>query len=336
MSKQDYYVTLGVAKDSSEQEIKKAYRKLAHKYHPDRNSDPGAEDKFKEVSEAYETLSDPEKKEQYNAYGHDVPRTNHRQAQHNPFDMFNSFFGGGFGGRRPKGHDIRIALNITLEEALTGVNKTIMYTRHVMCAKCKGQGGTGSSCSKCGGYGQVEQQHAFMRVVTTCPGCGGKGVVITNKCSNCHQGQVEDKKEVTIKVPSGIETGNQIQSRGGGHIPNTSIDPGNLLCVITVYPHDLFSRKGQDLQCIQEISFVEACLGHSLKVPLLGGGEANLKIPAGTQFGQSFRLKGHGLPRVSKKQRGDQYVKIQINVPKNLSKKEKELLKQFGKKKDRA
>ena len=333
MAKQDYYVTLGIAKDSSKQEIKKAYRRLAHEYHPDRNSDPSAEAKFKEISEAYEILSDPQKKELYDTYGHNRPDRG-SAIHHNPFDLFNSFFGG---GRRQKSRNVRVELKITLEEVLTGVEKSVVYSRHIICSKCKGMGGAGSSCVKCGGYGQVEQTSPFMRVITTCPACKGRGIKITNKCSACRQGHIKEEKEITIRVPAGIESGNQIQSRGGGDVLDSSIDPGDLLCVISVKPHSLFNRRKQDLQYIQEISFTEACLGHSVKVPLLGGGEDDLKIPAGTQFGESFCLKGRGLPRVSKKLRGDLYVQIRINVPNKLKKEEKELLQQFDKKmKDRA
>jgi len=338
MSKRDYYEVLGIEKSASEEEIKKAYRRLAHQYHPDRNSDDGAEDKFKEAAEAYEVLSDPAKKEQYDHFGHNAP-----QAQSgwggfsNPFDIFNDFFGG---GRRNKGRDLRIAVNITLEEVLSGTQKHLRFNRSVKCSKCNGRGGSGSSCPTCGGYGQVEQNHGFMnmRVVTPCAACRGSGVKITKTCDTCEgQGQTKEQRNVEVKIPPGVESGNQVQVRGEGDITDPKMPPGNLLCVISVEPHPVFNRKGQDIQCTQNLSFTEACLGVKLNVPLLGGEEAELEVPAGTQFGQSFRLQGKGLPRVSRKKRGAQFVKINIEVPKNLTQEEQDILEQFDKKiKDRA
>lgn len=335
MPKKDYYDVLGLERDASPEQIKKAYRRLAHKYHPDRNKAEEAIDKFKEAAEAYEVLSDSSKKQEYDTYGHSAPQINRSSGFSNPFDIFSEFFGG---LRTAKGRDLRVEITITLEEVLSGAKKQLSYHRHIKCTKCNGLGGSGSSCSTCGGYGQVQQNNGFMRIVTNCPSCRGSGIKILSTCDTCKgEGQIQDKQDIEIKIPAGIQAGNQIHVRGGGDILDTKIAPGDLLCSIVLEPHAIFNRKGQDIQCVQDLSFAEACLGTKLQVPLLGGGNSDLDIPSGTQFGQSFRLKGKGLPKVSQKRRGDQYVKINITVPTKLSKKERDLLEQFDKKiKDRA
>jgi molecular chaperone DnaJ len=339
MSKRDYYEILGIHRDAEPDKIKKAYRRLAHKYHPDRNSDPDAEDKFKEVSEAYEVLSNTQKRGQYDTFGHSPPSSRSTPQRSDPFDLFNSFFGGG--RMHPqKGRDLRVEIKVTLEDVLQGSKKQISYMRHSQCGECKGAGGTGSTCSTCGGYGQVEQSHGpMMRIVVTCPQCQGTRIKITKKCPKCEgQGEIGDKRTTDVEIPVGVQSGNHIRLQGEGDRSDLSLPPGDLLCRMNVEPHSIFQRKNQDIQCIQEISFTDACLGTKIRVPVLGGGDEELSIPAGTQFGQSFRIKGKGLPTVRhKSRRGDQYVKVQINIPKELGKEERELLKKFDKKiKDRA
>lgn len=337
--KRDYYEILAINRDADPSEIKKSYRKLAHRFHPDRNQDdPNAEDKFKEVSEAYGILSDPQKKEQYDTFGHSAPNFRPAQQRSDPFDLFNNFFGG---RRHPqKGRDLRVEVKVTLEDVLQGSKKQLTYLRHSQCNECEGIGGIGTTCSTCGGYGQVEQQHGpLMRVIVTCPKCDGTRIQITKQCDACKgQGETGDKRKVEVEIPPGIQTGNHIRLQGEGDKSDISLPPGDLLCRIHVETHSIFQRKNQDIQCIQDLSFADACLGTKVKVPVLGGGEEELTIPAGTQFGQSFRIKGKGLPTVRhQSRRGDQYVKVQINVPTKLKKDEKELLKQFDKKiKDRA
>ncbi|MHA2281550.1 MAG: molecular chaperone DnaJ [Promethearchaeota archaeon] len=338
MAKRDYYEILGIERSASPEEIKKTYRRLAHKHHPDRNiGDEDAENRFKEVAEAYEILSDPESREQYDHFGHNAPKQGRGfNPFTDPFEMFNSFFGG---RRQRRGRDLRIEITITLEEVLIGTEKDIKYARRVQCSDCKGLGGKGSSCKICAGYGQTEQQTSgYMRIITTCSVCQGTGVTITTKCSTCNgQGSTKETREINVNIPAGVQTGNQINITGEGDVTDLRYYPGNLLCIISVEPHALFQRKGQDIQYVQGITFVEACIGTVVKIPLLGGQETDLIIPPGTQFGQSFRLKGKGLPRFSRKQQGDQFVKIHINVPKNLTKEEQQLLQQFEEKiKDRA
>lgn len=335
MSKSDYYEVLGVGRDAEPDVIKKAYRKLAHKYHPDRNQDDGAEDKFKQASEAYETLNDPDKKNTYDQYGHNAPRMSNTGVG-DPFDMFNSLFGGG--SRRQRGRDVRAQINISLEDVLEGTKKQLDYNRRRQCSSCKGLGGQGSSCSACGGYGQVRQQSGFVQVVTTCPQCRGSGVKITKPCSVCHQqGEISERRTIQVNVPPGIESGQQIRLGGEGDIRQSNMQPGDLLCVVSISPHPIFQRHGRDLQYLHDLSFTDACLGTSIQVPTLEGGKKKLEIPAGTQFGQSFRIKKKGIPRLKrKKDRGSLYVKMNIAVPQDLGPEEINLLKRFDKKiKDR-
>ncbi len=340
MSKRDYYEVLQINKDAAHEEIKKAYRKLAHKYHPDRNQAEDAESKFKEVSEAYEILSDPQKKEQYDTFGHSSPQQSGANWGNysNPFDMFNTFFRGH--STRPKGRDLRVEINLSLEDVLSGIKKKITYMQHHQCKTCEGQGGTGNTCKLCGGYGQVEQQSGFIRMVTTCPKCRGSQIEITKECSECKgQGEIGKKKTATVEVPPGARTGNHIKLAGAGDITDPKFPPGDLLCRINIEPHAVFQRKDKDIQCAQEISFVDACLGTKIMIPILGSKEEEFTIPPGTQFGQSFRIKGKGVPAANRSHhvRGDQFVKVHISVPKDLASDEQDILKSFDEKiKDRA
>lgn len=330
MNKRDYYEVLQVDKNASLSAIKKAYRKLAHKYHPDRNQDIGAEDKFKEAAEAYEILSDPQKKESYDTFGHNAPRSGPTQG-HDPFDIFNSFFRGS--GRPRRGRDLRVEISIRLEDVLSGVKKKITYMKHSQCKTCKGAGGTGNSCAICGGYGQVRQQNGFVQIVTTCPKCQGSGVTIVKPCSKCRgTGETEEQQTIDIEIPAGVRTGNHIKITGEGDYAESNLPPGDLICGIRVEPHAVFHRKDKDIQCLQEISFTDACLGVKIMIPILGGKEEEFTIPPGTQFGQLFRIEGKGMPTISRSVRGDQFVKIHIVVPKDLTLEKQNLLKQFDRK----
>lgn len=332
MNKRDYYEILQIDQDASPTAIKKAYRKLAHKYHPDRNRDEGAEDKFKEAAEAYEILSDPQKKESYDAFGHNVPRSGPTQGYTDPFDIFNSFFGG---GRQPRrGRDLRVEISISLEDVLSGIRKKITYMKHFKCKTCQGAGGTGNICKTCGGYGQVTQQSGFVQVITTCPRCQGSRIEITKRCIKCEGlGEISEKYTTEVEVPPGIHNGNHVKITGGGDSTENNLPPGDLICRINVEPHSVFQRKDKNIQCVQNISFADACLGTKIMVPTLGGKKEEFTIPPGTQFGQSFRIKGKGIPVVSRSYtRGDQFIIIHINVPKNLTSEKQDLLKQFNRK----
>ena len=333
--KKDHYKTLGVAKNASVEEIKKAYRKLAHKHHPDRNkgSETESEKKFKEVATAYEILSDSDKRRKYDQFGDQAFTDNSGGwTASDPFDIFNMFFGRHHRSEQQRGgQDLRTELKITLEEVLTGTKREVSYNRNVQCNKCKGIGGTGSSCNTCGGYGQVEQVHGgFFRAITTCPTCHGQKIEINKKCEECKGlGSIKDKRNVIIDIPRGIESGNQVRVRGEGEIFNNI--PGDLICLVKVEPHSVFKRNGQDIECVQNINFVQACLGAKIKIPGLDGQEIELIIPPGTQFEQHLKLEGNGLPSVKGKNRGNQYVKIHINIPKNINSETKDLLEKLAK-----
>ncbi len=333
MNKRDYYEVLKIDQDADTSAIKKAYRKLAHKYHPDRNQDEGAEDKFKEVAAAYEILSDPQKKESYDAFGHDAPRSGPAQGYTDPFDIFNSFFRGG--GRPRKGRDLQVEISISLEQVLSGIKKKISYMRHFKCKTCKGVGGTGKPCSTCGGYGQVGHQNGFVQMVSTCPSCQGSRIEIAKECPKCKgMGEIGEKHSTTVEVPPGVRTGNHVKIAAGGDQTEDQLPPGDLICRISVEPHVVFQRKDRDVQCVHEISFADACLGTEIMIPVLGGTAESFTIPPGTQFGQTFRVAGKGVPALSRshKTRGDQYIKVNISVPKNLTTEEQDLLRQFGEK----
>lgn len=339
MQKQEYYEILGVNKNSSEGEIKKAYRKLAHKHHPDRNGNNNeSTQKFKDVAEAYDVLSNPEKRQSYDSFGHDGLRQGGGRQSADPFDIFNSFFGG---GRPRQGKDINVQINIELEDVLNGKTQGISFMRHIQCHICKGIGGTGESCLTCGGYGKVSHTNGFMQVTQPCRACQGSGVQIINSCKECSgQGQTQKPRSVQIDIPAGISDNVHMQLSGEGDITDLKLPPGNLLCKIRINAHKLFARKGLDLQYTQNLSFVDACLGTKIKVPTIDGELEELNIPPGTQYGQSFDIKGKGIPGMTKNRkikRGNLFVKIHIDVPKDLTKEEKTILKQFSKKiKDRA
>lgn len=350
MAKKDYYEVLGLQKDASDDDIKKAFRKLAIKYHPDKNQgNKEAEEKFKEINEAYQVLSDTEKKSNYDQYG--TADFNGDGGFQGGFDfsnmggfgdIFESFFGGGFSSGRRKngperGADVEYNLNLTFEEAVFGVEKEISIHKHENCETCSGTGakpGTSpKTCDKCGGTGQIKVQRStplgnFVSV-NTCDKCGGKGKVVSDPCPTCKgTGKERKLRKIKINVPAGVDTGNVIPLRGHGEHGNNGGSPGDLYVNIRVSSHPKFKRKGIDIYIDSHISFAQAAIGCELKVPTVDG-EVKYEVPSGTQPGTVFRLKGKGVPRVNSSGRGDQYVTIIVDIPKTLNDKQKDALRLF-------
>ena len=357
-NKRDYYEVLGVAKGAGEDEIKKAYKKMARKYHPDLNPDnKEAEEKFKEVNEAYEVLSDPNKKSRYDQFGHAGVDPNFGAGGYGGGfdggfdfgdlgDIFGSFFGGGFagGGRRTnpnapqRGESIRLSLSITFEEAAFGCEKDVTVERMDQCGTCHGNGcapgTTPETCPDCHGTGQVQvRRQTPMGVFATtspCGRCGGKGKIIHQPCSDCKgTGSVRKRKTIKASIPAGIDNGQTISIRGQGHAGKNGGPAGDLLITITVKPHDLFRREGTSVLCDAPITFAQAVLGAELEIPTIDG-KVKYDLPEGTQSGTTFRLKGKGIPSINGRGRGDQYVTVYIETPKNLNKEQKEALKKFA------
>ena len=353
--KRDYYEVLGISKGASEDEIKKAYKKMARKYHPDLNPDnKEAEEKFKEVNEAYEVLSDPDKKARYDQYGHAGvdPNFGAGAGFDGSFDfgdlgdIFGSFFGGGFGGggRRTnpnapqRGESIRLSLTISFEEAAFGCEKEITVERMEQCGTCSGSGcaagTTPEVCPDCHGTGQVQvRRQTPMGVFATsspCGRCGGKGKIIHQPCPDCRgTGAVRKRKTIKASVPAGIDNGQTISIRGQGHAGKNGGPAGDLLITITVRPHELFRREGTSVLCEAPITFAQAVLGAELEIPTIDG-KVKYDLPEGTQSGTTFRLKGKGIPSINGRGRGDQYVTVYIETPRNLNKEQKEALKKFA------
>ena len=353
--KRDYYEVLGVTKGASDDEIKKAYKKMARKYHPDLNPDnKEAEEKFKEVNEAYEVLSDPNKKARYDQYGHAGvdPNFGAGAGFDGNFDfgdlgdIFGSFFGGGFGGggRRSnpnapqRGESIRLSLTISFEEAAFGCEKEVAVDRMEQCGTCGGNGcaagTTPEICPDCHGTGQVQvRRQTPMGVFATsspCGRCGGKGKIIHQPCSDCRgSGSVRKRKTIKASIPAGIDNGQTISIRGQGHAGKNGGPAGDLLITITVRPHELFRREGTSVLCEAPITFAQAVLGAELEIPTIDG-KVKYDLPEGTQSGTTFRLKGKGIPSINGRGRGDQYVTVYIETPRNLNKEQKEALKKFA------
>ncbi|MBI5150922.1 MAG: molecular chaperone DnaJ [Candidatus Omnitrophica bacterium] len=360
--KKDYYEILGVPKTATPQDIKKAYRSLALKLHPDRVPEAEkkeAEHKFKEMSEAYGVLSDPQKRQMYDQYGHagidqqftseDIFRGADFSDVFEGMDLGNIFgqifgesdlgdiLGGARGGRRSRrsqrGRDIEYEVEITLEEAYQGVHKKITIPRHEHCTKCNGSGAKpgskSKSCSQCGGRGQVIMSSGFFRMQQTCPACGGRGETITEFCPDCHgKGAVRVTRKIDVNIPAGVDNTSRLRVSGQGEIG--SAGAGDLYLYIRVLPHDTFERDGSDLYMSLPVSFVKAALGAEVSVPTLNGHVA-MKIPPATQSGKVFRLKGKGMPDVHGSQaHGDQYVKVMLHVPEKLNSAQKELLEKFA------
>ncbi|HTN32391.1 MAG TPA: molecular chaperone DnaJ [Marinobacter sp.] len=346
MAKRDYYEILGVSRSADEKEIKRAYRKLAMKYHPDRNpEDADAENKFKEASEAYEILADQSKRAAYDQFGHAGVSG---QAGGRGFgggasfsdifgDVFGDIFGGGGGGRarNARGADLRYTLELDLEEAVKGKTVQIQIPGHRECTRCDGSGAEkGSSpetCGTCKGMGQVRMQQGFFTVQQACPTCRGSGQVIKNPCNECHgQGRVREEKTLSVKVPPGVDTGDRIRLSGEGEMGADGGSSGDLYVQISVREHSIFTRDGRNLYCEVPISIVDASLGGELEVPTLDG-RVKLKIPAETQTGKLFRLRNKGVSPVRGGVAGDLLCRVIVETPVNLTKRQKELLVELQK-----
>lgn len=353
---EDYYKLLGVEKSASAEEIKKAYRKQAMKYHPDRNpGDKEAEEKFKKVSNAYEVLSDPQKRATYDQYGAAAFENGGMGGMggmggfRDASDVFREFFGGmgggggifesffGGGGHAEednRGNDLRFDIEISLEEAASGTEKTIKYKRHTQCSGCHGTGaepGTSrKTCSTCKGRGQVIRRSGFFQMQQPCPTCRGTGQIIEKPCKKCNGSGVEiETRTITKRIPAGVATGTRLRSSGDGEAGSNGGEYGDLYIIIHVREHELFERNGDDLYCTIPIKFTLAALGGTLAVPTLTG-RAELKIPAGTQNGTMFRLRGMGMPNLRGGTKGDQYIRVEIDVPKSLNSDQKEKLQAFA------
>lgn len=350
-SKRDYYEVLGVSKNATPDEVKRAYRQAAMNYHPDRGGDAESEGKFKEAAEAYEVLSDPDKRGRYDRYGHAglggaaMHDFSHMRADDifSVFgDIFGDFFGGGGGGRASRGVDLQTELFITLADVARETEKQIEFTRRDYCDTCGGKGaepGTEvNTCSTCGGYGQVERTSGMglfsSRVVTACPDCRGKGSTFTKACSDCKgSGRVAKHRIVTVKVPAGIHDGQAIRLRGEGEPGEQGGSRGDLHCYIRVQDHPFLQRHGHDLLCDVPLSFTQAALGTKIEVPTLTG-KVEVTIPAGTQHGEMLRLSKIGLPDMRSRRVGDQIIRVLVEIPQRLSKKQEELLREFAKTED--
>jgi molecular chaperone DnaJ len=351
MAKRCYYEVLQVTRTVEFEEIKKSYRKLAVKHHPDKNpGDPTAEERFRELAEAYDILSDQEKRASYDRYGHAAFQGGAAGGGgHDPFDLFREmfgasgggggifdhFFGGGGGGARDaRGSDLRYDLQITLEEAFGGCEKEIELRKLDECDDCGGTGGGKgarvSTCSVCRGRGQVVASRGFFQVAQPCPQCHGAGQTIDKPCRSCGgEGRAEKTSRIKLNIPAGIDEGSRLRSSGGGEAGARGGGKGDLYVVIHLREHPIFSREGTDLHCTIPISFVTAALGGEVEVPTLSG-PVKMKIPAGTQGGSDFRVKGHGMPRLQSSAKGDLHVRIEVEVPTRLNDEQRKALSNFA------
>ena len=351
MAKRDCYEVLGVERNAEPDEIKKAYRKLALKYHPDKNpGDKTAEESFKELGEAYEILSDPQKRALYDQHGH---AAFDRRASgfgsggfHDPFEIFREVFGGGgifedlFGGGRSdpsqpqRGNDLRYDMEITFEEAAFGCEKEITVNKPAPCETCQGSGAEAGSrvrtCPSCGGHGQVVNSRGIFSIAQTCPHCQGAGRILEKPCKACRgEGRRERSSKIKLRIPAGVDTGSRLRSSGNGEAGFRGGPPGDLYVVLHVQAHAIFQRDGDDLLCEVPVSFTQAALGAEIEVPALDGG-ASIKIPPGTQPGTMFRLKSKGIKNVQGYGRGDLHVRINVEVPTHLSPDQKAKLQEFA------
>jgi molecular chaperone DnaJ len=355
--KRDYYEVLDVSKDASKSEIKDAYRKLAMQYHPDRNKAADAEEKFKEISEAYAVLSDDQKRQQYDTLGHagfdqrysaeDIFRgadfdSIFRDIGFGFGDLFRTFFGGGFGGggfrESNRGQDLAYELEITLEEAAKGTEKEIVVPRTEKCDVCSGSGATpgtsAKTCPKCNGTGKIRnmRKNSFLMYVqvTPCAECRGRGTLIESPCKKCHgSGLTRKRRKIDVRIPEGIDEGYQLRLRGEGEMAPNGGEPGDLYVLVHIKPHDLFMREGDDLWHVLIIGYPQAALGAEVTVPTLDG-EDKVKIKPGTQAGETIRLKGKGMPRFRGYGKGDLLVRVGISVPEKLTSKQRQLLEQLA------
>ena len=357
MSKRDFYDVLGVAKGASADEIKKAYRSKAKELHPDRNKDnPDAESQFKEAGEAYEVLKDAEKKAAYDRFGHAAFENGMGGGGGRPgqggfgsgdfssafSDVFDDLFGdfmgqrgGGGGGRRAaRGSDLRYNLRVTLEDAYSGLQKTIKVPTAVACSSCDGTGAEGgvepTTCPTCSGMGKVRAQQGFFTVERTCPTCAGLGQVIKNPCKSCHgQGRVEKDRSLSVNIPAGVETGTRIRLAGEGEAGMRGGPPGDLYIFVEVAQHELFERDNVNLYCRVPVSMAKAALGGAIEVPTIDGGRGRVQIPEGSQSGRQMRLRGKGMPALRGGGIGDMFIELAVETPVNLTSRQKEILREF-------
>ena len=356
MSKRDYYEVLGVSKGASADEIKKGFRTKAKELHPDRNKDnPDAEAQFKEANEAYDVLKDPEKKAAYDRYGHAAfengmggggggrpgghPGGDFSSAFSDVFDdLFGDFMGGRGGGggrqRATRGADLRYNLRLALEEAFTGLHKTINVPTSVSCSSCDGTGAEGgaepTTCPTCSGMGKVRAQQGFFTVERTCPTCSGLGQMIKNPCKSCHgHGRVEKDRSLSVNIPAGVETGTRIRLAGEGEAGLRGGPPGDLYIFIEVARHELFEREGNNLHCRVPVSMAKAALGGAIEVPTIDGGRGRVQIPEGSQSGRQMRLRGKGMPALRGGGVGDMFIELAVETPVHLTARQKEILKEF-------
>ena len=356
MDKRDYYEVLGVSKNASPEDIKRAYRRMAIKYHPDKNPDnkQQAEAKFKECAEAYEVLSDPEKRQRYDQLGHEGLRgMGMRDYTHMRWQdigsIFEDIFGlgdfgdlFGMGGRRKtrragpaRGYDLETSVELTLNDIAKGTEKTIEFTRQDICSECSGtacaRGTTPGRCSACGGTGHIARGGGFFQMVSTCPQCRGTGEVITNPCKNCRgTGRVPKNRVVSVKIPAGVHEGQGVRVASEGEPGRSGGPRGDLYCYVRIKPHEFLQRDGNNLVAVVPISFTQAALGATIDVPSLNGAK-QLKVPPGTQYGSVFRIKGQGLPDIRTQRTGDQLVQVIIEIPTKLNSQQQELLREFAK-----
>jgi len=354
-TKRDYYEVLGVRRDGSAEDIKRAYRRMALKYHPDKNpGDQEAEKKFKESAEAYEVLSDPEKRQRYDRYGHEGLRgvgmhDFSRMGFDDIFSMFDDIFGGVFGGRSragvrrgSRGYDIETQIELTLQDVLTGVEKGLEFKRRDFCDHCSGRGSepghTPQPCPQCSGQGQVAQSGmgGLFRMVTTCPQCQGKGSLVTHPCGACKgQGLTIKKRTLSVKIPAGVRDGQAVRIANEGEPGRNSGPRGDLYCYVKIQPHPFLLRNDDDLVVRVPIGFSQAALGASIEVPSLNG-RREITIPPGTQHGTVIQIKGQGLPHLQSGRRGALLVQVLVEIPKKLNKKQEKLLREFAETEDKS
>ncbi|MDR3031172.1 MAG: molecular chaperone DnaJ [Holosporales bacterium] len=358
MAQKDYYSVLGVKNNASQEEIKKAYRKLAVKYHPDKNQgDKSAEEKFKEINEAYDTLKDDQKRAAYDRYGSSAFQNGGSGSQGGfeagGFDfssnfssfsdifeeMFGSNFSGRSGNRSQPGSDIRYDMNVSLEEAYNGTRKNVKFTTFIKCDSCQGTGSAGnnkpSACPICHGRGSVRYRQGFVTIERTCQTCGGSGTVLSDPCGKCSgSGRLKGEKNLDVNIPAGVDTGSKIRLAGCGEAGFKGAMGGDLYIFVNVLSHKIFSRRDSDLYCTAYIPMATAALGGEIQVPNLDGNMNVIKIPQGTQSGSQFRIKGKGMPVLNFSKFGDLIVEVFVETPVSLSKKQKEILEQFSNEKD--